>query len=763
MASADRQSGKSGLRLWYTAPAKKWVDAMPVGNGKLGAMVFGGVFHNTKLNDRIQLNADTLWYRGEVKERHNPDAREHLPVIRRLLMEGKIKEAEHLMKMTMTSCPKEQGPYLPLCHLHFVFENHYQGQLDDYVRELDLATGIVRVSYRLNGVGYEREIFASAPKGVIAVRFRTDTPGALSLYADLVRRPFSGRSSRVGADTIQIEGSAGPVGVRYAAQTRLRAKGGESGTRGDFVFARGADEVVLLLAGNTDYRGDDPSAACARELDAAAADFEALKREHVADYRRLFDRVTLDLGSDAEANRQPTDVRLKAVAEGAEDRALTALYFQFGRYLLISSSRPGTLPANLQGLWNEEMVPPWECKYTININAEMNYWPAEVCNLSECHEPLFDLIDKMVESGRVSAQKLYGCRGFVAHNNMDGFADTAIVGEPDGAAMWPMGGAWLSLHLWERFRFTRDQAFLRQRVYPVLKECVAFFIDYLYEDKDGRLLTGPSVSPELSYRLPDGTPAAICMAPAMDCQILHALFDAFGEAARLLNVDPALRERIAEMKSRVPAPRIGPHGRLLEWQDDWPETDVGHRHISHLFAVFPAGQITPDATPELAHAARLSLERRIEHGGGKSGWSSSWITCCWARLRQANPAHKQLRHILEHWTYPSLLDGHPPGVFQIDGNFGATAAIAEMLLQSHDGCLRLLPALPDAWPDGKVRGLCARGGFEVDIEWAGGRLTSATVQSRLGGRCVVRCAEKTATLETSAGASYRLDGELTVG
>jgi alpha-L-fucosidase 2 len=289
------------------------------------------------------------------------------------------------------------------------------------------------------------------------------------------------------------------------------------------------------------------------------------------------------------------------------------------------------------------------------------------------------------------------------------------------------------------------------------------FIDYLYEDKDGRLLTGPSVSPELSYRLPDGTPAAICMAPAMDCQILHALFDAFGEAARLLNVDPALRERIAEMKSRVPAPRIGPHGRLLEWQDDWPETDVGHRHISHLFAVFPAGQITPDATPELAHAARLSLERRIEHGGGKSGWSSSWITCCWARLRQANPAHKQLRHILEHWTYPSLLDGHPPGVFQIDGNFGATAAIAEMLLQSHDGCLRLLPALPDAWPDGKVRGLCARGGFEVDIEWAGGRLTSATVRSRLGGCCVVRYAEKTATLETSAGASYRLDGAMTVG
>ncbi len=737
-------------------------------------MVYGGVFHNTKLNDRLQLNLDTLWWRSEVEHRHNPDALEGFREVRRLLLAGRVKEAEHLAKLTMTSCPKEQAPYVPLGHLHFVLEGHYRGELTDYRRELDLRTGLARVTYRLNGVGYTREFFASAPAGVIALRFATDTPGALSLYADLVRRPYSGRSERVGPETIQLAGSAGPNGVRYAAQARITVRGGACGTRGDFVTARDADEVTILVAGHTDYAGEEPADLCATDLDRAAGrGYEEIRAEHIADHARLFSRVEIDLGACPEAEALATDARVRRVAEGAGDPALEALLFQYGRYLLIASSRPGTLPANLQGIWNEEFVPPWESKFTININLEMNYWPAEVTNLAECHEPLFDHIDRAVVTGRETARRTYGCRGFVAHNNLDGFADTAIVGVPDGAFLCPLGGPCQAIHKWYPTRFSGDRPFLRERAMPVLLEALRFFEDYLHGTEDGRLLTGPSLSPELCYLLDDGTPAAICLAPAMDCQILRELLGAIEEAAGLLGEDD-LRARAGAMRARIPTDAIGPHGRLLEWQEDRPENEPGHRHISHLFAVYPGTQIDPLATPELARAARASVARRVEHGGGKSGWSSAWLACVRARLHDGAEAHGHLADILRQWVFPDLLGGHPPGVFQIDGNLGATAAVAEMLLQSHTGGLRLLPALPPAWPAGRVRGLRARGGFEVDLAWAEGRLTAARIRSTLGEPCVLletgewsvtRDGAPVATtregadlrFETSAGAEYEVE------
>ncbi|SDE20627.1 alpha-L-fucosidase 2 [Paenibacillus sp. UNCCL117] len=722
--------------LWYKQPAAQWVEALPVGNGRIGGMIFG-----QPGDERIQLNEDSIWY-GGPKAGENPDGRSCLPHIRELLLRGEAEEAAWLTRMAMYSQPKYYNPYQPLGELKLFFGGAANGQVEDYRRELDLSTGIVRISYTIHGLRYTREIFCSSPDQVLVIRLTCSEPGRLRLSASLNRRPYEGASGARDERTVGMSGECGRDGVDYVCLLRAVPEEGGTGTIrtvGDFISVEGASAVTLLLAAGSTFREADPEQVCLRQLNGAQErSYEELRSRHTADYRTLYDRVSLRLGpgSEAEADQLPTDERLKRVQEGAEDQGLTGLLFQYGRYLMIASSRPGTLPSTLQGIWNDSFTPPWESKYTININTQMNYWPAEVCGLSECHEPLFDHLERMREHGRRTARELYGCGGFVAHHNTNLWGETRPEGLFTTCVLWPMGAAWLSLHLWERYLFTRDESFLAERAYPVLKEAAEFFVDYLYELPDGRLVTGPSVSPENLYVLPDGGRAALCMGPSMDTQIVAELFGACIRSAELLGGDEAFAERLSGLRARLPQPQIGRHGQLMEWLEDYEEHDPGHRHISQLFALHPGTAISTRGTPELSEAARTTLRRRLSSGGGHTGWSCAWIINMFARLEDGEQAHAYVLNLLRKSIYPNLFDAHPP--FQIDGNFGVTAGIAEMLLQSHQGELHLLPALPKAWSEGEISGLRARGGYEVSIAWSGGALREARLMAAKSGVCRVR-------------------------
>ncbi len=732
--------------LFFDQPAASWPDALPIGNGRLGAMVFG-----KPAGERLQLNEETIWI-GERRDRNNPQAG-RTPEVRALLMAGKIHEAEALAAEVMMGVPSRLPCYQTLGDLWIDFDG-VPAEVTDYRLELDLDQAIVATRFSAAGAQWKREVFSSAPRNVIVARIECSRPISLALRLD---RPAHSATAVHGIDRLVMTGAARParpttdpsteerqVGVQFRAEVKAVQEGGSVRARGNSLRIENARAVTLLITAATDFRekdGPGMAAACARNLRAAAAQtYGQLRAEHIADYRRYRSRANLRLLDGPDPFRDlSTSQRMERIRNGGEDAGLISTYFQFGRYMLISSSRHGTLPANLQGIWNESLDPPWGSKFTVNINAEMNYWMAESANLADLHMQLFDLLESTRSFGSVTARKYFSARGFVVNHNTDIWGDSIPVDYVQ-AGVWPMGAAWLSLHLFSHYAYSLNTEFLRERAYPRLKEIAEFFLDYLAPAPDGTLLSGPSQSPENRYKLPDGTTASLCMSPAMDTEIIRAVFDRVSRSSRILAVDDALRAQAEAAARRLPQLKIGKTGALQEWNDDYDETEPGHRHISHLFALYPDHQITLRETPELAEAARTAILRRLANGGGSTGWSRAWIVNCWARLEDGEAAYANLLALLRNSTRPNLFDicgtkANSP--FQIDGNLGGAAGIIEMLLQSHNGVVRFLPALPPAWPTGSFSGLRARGGLEISCAWRSGKATRAALRASARGRVAV--------------------------
>ncbi|GAB6927282.1 glycoside hydrolase family 95 protein [Paenibacillus sp. JCM 10914] len=734
--------------LWYRQPAARWEEALPIGNGQLGAMVFGGV-----REERIQWNADTLWS-GFPRDTNNYEALRHLAAARELIASRRYVEAEKLIEGKMVGRSTES--FLPLGDL-IIEHGGLEGEWKDYCRELNLDTGIISTRFRCGETTYNRHIWISEPDQVAAIRYTSDRPDGVNLNVRY-DSPLAHRI-RCENDALVLYGQApthiadnyhqdhpGSVlyeeglGIKYEMQLTVRTEGGQADIHNGCIRVAGATSVTLWIAAATDFAGYDQmpgtaqdSARLCRERiqQADRLGYEAIRSRHLEEHQAMFRRVELSLGKGNETKSEiPTDDRMKAYLAGNPDPELEALMFQYGRYLLIASSRPGTQPAHLQGIWNPHVQPPWNSDYTININTEMNYWPAETTNLSECHEPLIQLIRELSQTGARTAKIHYHARGWVAHHNVDLWR---MATPSDGRAMWafwPLGGAWLSRHLWEHYQFNPDSLFLRDTAYPLMRDAALFCLDWLIEDDSGHLTTTPSTSPENQFLTEDGTPCSVSAGSTMDMAIIRDLFQHCIAASVELDCDSDLREEWQRAIDRLLPYAIDAEGRLMEWSENFPEAEPGHRHVSHLFGLYPGEDISLRHTPQLAEAAYRTLLSRISHGGGHTGWSCVWLINLFARLEQPEMAYTYIRTLLSRSMHVNLLGDHPP--FQIDANFGATAGVAEMLLQSHHGEIHLLPSLPDAWSSGAVRGLKARGGFVIDMQWNEGNLGSAQIISTHG-------------------------------
>ena len=764
---------KTDLTLWYKQPAKLWVEALPVGNGHLGAMIFGGIAH-----ERIQFNEQTVWT-GAPHDYAHHGAVHYLPQIRQLLFEGKQKEAEDLASQEFMSEPLHQKAYQAFGDLLLDCPALVGSAVTGYRRDLNLDTAVSTVEYTLHGITYQREVFASYPAQAIVVRLSASRQGSIAFEATLRSAHEGSRVVIDPAGEIVMSGAVAESAIRFEARLVVETEGGFRSTMSDGRIAvKDADSATLILTGATNFKNykDVSADPAARNTAALAAlegkSYDALRAAHVADYQRLFHRVSLDLGTTPAA-ALPTDERIAAFSKG-NDPALVALVFQFGRYLVIGSSRPGGQPANLQGLWNESNNPPWDSKYTDNINTEMNYWPVEETNLSECQLPLFDALKDLAASGAITAREQYGARGWVLHHNFDLWRGTAPI-NASNHGIWETGGAWLSTHLWEHYLFTGDRQFLRDTAYPLMKGAALFFVDAMVKDpKTGYLITGPSNSPEQG---------GLVMGPTMDRQIVRAVFGDVIAASRILNVDAVLRRQIEDMRPRIAPDQIGRYGQLQEWMEDKDDPKNQHRHVSHLWGVYPGSEITPYGTPDLFKAARQSL---IFRGDAATGWSMGWKINLWARFLDGDHAYKILQNLIYPATdktkttpshaglFPNLFDAHPP--FQIDGNFGATAGITEMLLQSDDpygtptsltpvetgegAFVNVLPALPSAFPNGSVSGLKARGGLEVAITWSDGKLVKATLKASETKPVKVRYNDEEVSFAAKAGQTYQFGPDL---
>jgi alpha-L-fucosidase 2 len=730
------------LRLWYDRPAANWNEALPLGNGRLGAMVFGA-----PARERLQLNEETIWA-GGPNNNVKPDA---LPVVRQLrtqLLAGQLAEAQALAQDKMQPAGNSGMPYQMAANVYLDFPGHEQAT--NYQRDLDISRAVASVSYQLGGVAYRREVFSSLSDQVIMMRLTASRLGSIS--CQLSEESLMQHTLRAENDQLVLDGSGsaheGQEGkIRFQTRVRAVAEGGTVQTTAAGIRIERANSATLYISIGTnftnyhDVSGNAAERASAYLAQAVGKPYKQALADHIAAYQRYFNRVTLNLGVTPAA-QQPTNQRIANFAQG-HDPALAALYFQYGRYLLISSSQPGGQPANLQGIWNDQLKGPWDSKYTVNINTEMNYWPAEATNLTELHEPLFAMLKDLSVTGQQSARQMYGARGWMLHHNTDIWRITGQV-DPPQYGLWPMGGAWLSQHLWDHYQFTGDQQFLRE-YYPVLKGAATYCVDALQTEPTHQwLVMAPSVSPENTYPL-QGKNIAIVAGTTMDNQLVFDLFSKTIRAAELLGTDRGFADTLRTLRERLPPMQIGQYGQVQEWLQDVDNPKDQHRHISHLYGLFPSGQISPYRTPELFEAARTTLTQR---GDVSTGWSMGWKVNFWARMQDGNHAYKLLTEQLRlragaggnsgegGGTYPNLLDAHPP--FQIDGNFGCTAGLAELFVQSYDGTLDLLPALPDAWPTGEITGLVARGGYVVDLAWDHGSITRVRITSRLGGNCRVR-------------------------